>query len=111
MGIDATAVIVVGPRTCEWLVVLLAWRSEIGLRRAGLAGGHGDERDGYQSSQNNADKSDGSDGGIHAGLQSVRANRRRRLHSANERPAGRILVLREDHSYEEEMGNRAALGK
>ncbi len=77
MRLDTTTVLVVGPRTCEGLVVRLASRSDIGLQRAGLAGGYGDERDGYQSSQNNADKSDGADGGIHAGLQSVRANRRR----------------------------------
>ena len=77
MRLDTTTVIILSPRTCEGLVVRLAPRSDIGLRRAGLAGGYGDERDGYQSSQNNADKNDGSAGGIHAGLQSVRGNRRR----------------------------------
>ncbi len=111
MGMDATAVIAVGPRTCDVLMARLVSRRDIGLRRAGLAGDYGDERDGYQSSQNNSDKSDGSEGGIHAGFLSARANRRRCLHSANERPAGRIFILREDRSYEEEMGTRAALGK
>ena len=77
MRLDTTTVIIVSPRTCEGLVVRLASRSDIGLRRAGLAGGYGDERDGYQSSQNNANKSDASDCAIHAGLPSFRANRRR----------------------------------